>query len=193
MPPVKTLLAVSIVVVIAGCSKSAPDKSAPDKSDKDEGSAPPAGSAPAPIDAASAEPSAGATVVGPTKSASGALEFAGAITGTFEWKKKDQRNPITCVWDPAKEIGTVRVDVSDGAGKLVTVAVDVPPVDAGMARVEVTSKDLPAPLKSSLGFNVSAEDPTLITVKFDTKLGDDEKKPDLTIKGTLEVSCPKKN
>jgi hypothetical protein len=188
MPPVKTLLAMSIVTVIAGCSKSSPDKS--------EGSAaPPAGSASAPaaIDAAASQPTEGATVVGPTKSASGALELAGAITGTFEWKKKDQRNPITCVWDPAKEIGTVRVDLSDGAGKLITVAVDVPPVDAGMARVEVTSKDLAAPLKSSLGFNVSAEDPTLITVKFDTKLGDDEKKPDLTIKGTLEVSCPKRN
>lgn len=88
------------MIALAGCSKSS-DKSEPTSA------SPPAGSAaPAPIDASAEEPTVPA-VVGPTKSASGALELGGAITGTFEWKKKDQRNPITCVWDPAKEIGTI--------------------------------------------------------------------------------------
>ncbi|GEM_PF-5897892 len=178
-------MSLTLVIALAGCSKSS-DKSEPPPA------SPPAGSAaPAPIDASAEEPTA-AAVVGPTKSASGALELGGAITGTFEWKKKDQRNPITCVWDPAKEIGTIRVDVSDGAGKLVTLGVDVPPVDAGLPRLDVSSKSLTAPLKTQLGFNVSGDDATLVTVKLDAKLGDDENKPDLTIKGTLEVSCPKK-
>ncbi len=187
----KAFSTVAMVLALASCSKSDKPEGAP------AGSAT-VGSAGSAVGSGSAEGSAdeapaAAAVVGPTKSATGALELAGAITGTFEWKKKDQRNPITCVWDVAKEIGTVRVDVSDGAGKLVTIAVDVPPIDAGSPRLDVSSKDLAAPLKSSLGFNVSAEDPTLISVKFDAALGDDEKKPDLTIKGTLEVSCPKKN
>ena len=177
-----------IALALVGCSKGSGDKA--------EGSAaPPAGSAkPAavPIDAAPAEPAESATVVGPTRSASGTLEVAGAITGKFEWRKKDQKSPITCVWDAAKEIGGFRVDLSDGAGKLISLGIDVPPSDVGLARLDVSSKDLPAPLKTSLGFNVSGDDTTLITVKFsDTKLGD-EAKPDLTIKGTLEVSCPKK-
>lgn len=193
MPPVQLTSTVSVacawaVLALVGCSKS---------SDQTSGgsAAPPAGSAKpasAPIDAAPAEPAEAAAVVGPIRSASGKLEVTGAIAGTFEWRKKDQKNPITCFWDPAKEVGTVRVDVSDGAGKLLSVGVDVPPSDVGLPRLEVSSKDLPAALKTSLGFNVSAEDATLITVKFiEAKLGD-EKKPDLTIKGTLEVSCPKK-
>ena len=176
-----------LAIALAACSKSSSDKSA-------GSAAPPAGSAtPSTSIDASAEAPTAAAVVGPTKSASGALELAGAITGTFEWKKKDQRNPITCVWDPAKEIGTIRVDMSDSTGKLITVGVDVPPADAGSPRLEVSSKALAAPLATQFGFNVSGEDPTLVTVKFvDAKLGADEKKPDLTIKGTLEVSCPKK-
>jgi len=174
-----------LAIALVGCSKGSGDKA--------EGSAaPPTGSAkppPAPIDAAPAE---AATVVGPTRSASGKLEVTGAITGTFEWKKQDQKSPITCVWDAAKEIGGFRVDLSDGAGKLISVGIDVPPTDVGLPRLDVSSKDLAAPLKTSLGFNVSGDDTTLITVKFsDTKLGD-EAKPDLTIKGALEVSCPKK-
>jgi hypothetical protein len=188
VPPSTITRATVLAIALAGCSKSSSDK-------KEVGSAaPPAGSASpsSPSIDASAETPTAATVVGPTKSAAGSLELAGAITGTFEWKKKDQRSPITCVWDPAKEIGTIRVDVSDGAGKLVTLGVDIPPTDAGLPRLDVSSKALTAPLKTQLGFNVSGEAATLVTVKFDAKLGDDEKKPDLTIKGTLEVSCPKK-
>lgn len=172
------------LLALVGCSKSASEKT----------EAPPAGSDKAPvvtIDAA-VEPTESAAVVGPTRSATGSLEFAGAINGTFEWKKKDQKSPISCAWDPAKEIGAVHVDLSDGAGKVITLGIDVPPTELGLARLDVTSKDLAAPLKSSFGFNVSGEDASLITVKFDTKLGDDENKPDLTIKGTLEVTCPKK-
>ncbi len=173
------------LLALVGCSKSSDEKTSGSAS-------PPAGSAkPAapPIDAA---PTEAAEVVGPIRSASGKLEVSGALTGTFEWRKKDQKSPIMCFWDVSKEVGTVKVDVSDGAGKLLTIGIDVPPSDVGLARLEVSSKDLPAPLKSSLGFNVSADDPSLITVKFvEAKLGD-EKKPDLTIKGTLEVSCPKK-
>lgn len=176
-----------LAFVLFGCSKGSGDKA--------EGStAPPAGSAkPAPpaIDAAAGEPEA-ATVVGPTRTASGTLEVSGAITGAFEWKKKDQKSPITCVWDAAKEIGGFRVDLSDGAGKLISVGIDVPPSDVGLPRLDVSSKELAAPLKTSLGFNVSGDDTVVIKVKFtDTKLGD-EKKPDLTINGTLEVSCPRK-
>ena len=182
MPP--STVSLALVIVLAGCSKSSDKTEPPPPS-------PATSEAPVAIDASTEEPTA-AAVVGPTKSASGTLEFGGAITGTFEWRKKDQRNPITCVWDPAKEIGTIRVDVSDGAGKLVTLGVDIPPVDAGLPRLDVSSKALTAPLKTQLGFNVSGEDATLVTVKLDAKLGDDEKKPDLTIKGTLEVSCPKK-
>ena len=178
-----------IAIALVGCSKGSGDKA--------EGSAaPPAGSAKPPaaaIDAATAEPAEAATVVGPTRTASGKLEVSGAITGTFEWKKKDQKSPITCVWDAAKEIGGFRVDLSDGAGKLISLGIDVPPGDVGLPRLDVSSKDLPAPLKTTFGFNVSGDDTTLITVKFsDAKLGADEKKPDLTIQGTLEVSCPKK-
>ncbi|MEO7096550.1 MAG: hypothetical protein ABI175_25045 [Polyangiales bacterium] len=171
-----------------GCSKSASDKT-------ETGSAsPPAGSAKPPAAAIDAndEPAPTATYVGPTRSAAGVLELAGAITGTFEWKKRDQKSPISCAWDPAKEIGGVHVDLSDGAGKLITIGIDVPTTDVGLPRLDVTAKELAKPLKTSLGFNVSGEDPALITVKFDAKLGDDEKKPELTIKGTLEVSCPKK-
>jgi hypothetical protein len=174
-----------LALALAGCSKSSSDKPA-------SGSAAPTGSAKAPPIDAPAEPAESATVVGPTRTATGTLEVAGAITGTFEWKKKDQKSPITCVWDAAKEIGGFRVDLSDGAGKLISLGVDVPPNDVGLPRLDVSSKDLTAPLKTTFGFNVSGDDTVLITVKInDAKLGD-EKKPDLTIKGTLEVSCPRK-
>jgi hypothetical protein len=176
---------VFIAIALAGCSKSANDKSEPGSA------APPAGSAKVPIDAAAEPAESTAVVVAPTRSAKGALEVSGAITGTFEWRKRDQRTPISCAWDAAKEIGSFHVDLSDGAGKIITLGVDVPTVDVGLPRLDVSSKDLPAPLKASLGFNVSGDDTILITTKFDTKLGD-EKKPDLTIKGTLEVSCPRK-
>jgi hypothetical protein len=132
-PP--TLLSIACAVLLAGCSKSSSDKT------ETGSAAPPAGSPKPPA----AEPTETATTVAPTRSAKGALEVTGAITGTFAWGTR-----------------------------------------------EVSSKDLPAPLKSSLGFNVSGDDTILITAKFDTKLGADEKKPDLTLKGTLEVSCPKK-
>ena len=178
--------ATALAIALFGCSKSSPDKAEPGSA------APPAGSAKPPPEP-KAEPAEAATVVGPTKSATGSLEVAGAITGTFEWKKKDQKSPISCAWDAAKEIGSFRVDVSDGAGKLITLGLDVPPTDLGLPRLDVMSKDLPATLKTSFGFNVSGDDTILITAKFnDVKLGADEKKPDLTIKGTLEVSCPRK-
>lgn len=195
-----------------GCSKSPSDK----KEKGANSAAPAAGSAAAAAGSGSgsdapAEPVEAATVVGPTKSASGALEVTGEITGTFEWKKKDQKSPISCAWSAEKEIGGMRIDVSDGAGKLITLAIDVPPVDLGLPRLDVTSKSLAAPLKTSLGFNMSGDDEGNMTVKFDTKLGGDdtEAKPvdkkagkrtekpavdnsKLRIKGTLEVSCPKK-
>ena len=89
-------------------------------------------------------------------------------------------------------IGGFRVDLSDGAGKLISLGIDVPPTDVGLPRLDVSSKELPAALKTSFGFNVSGDATTVLTAKFmEAKLGD-EKKPELTIKGTLEVSCPKK-
>ncbi len=183
-PP--SLVSITCAIALASCSKSSSDKS------ETGSAAPPAGSAKVPtatVDAA--EPTESATVIGPSRSAKGTLEVAGAITGTFEWKKRDQKTPISCAWDAAKEIGSFHVDLSDGAGKVITLGVDVPTVDVGLPRLDVSSKDLPAPLKTSLGFNVSGDDTVLITAKFDTRLGD-ENKPDLTIKGTLEVSCPRK-
>lgn len=182
-PP--SLVSITCAIALAGCSKTSSDKT------ESGSAAPPAGSAKAPAVDAAAEPVETATVVAPTRSAKGALEVAGAITGTFEWRKREQKTPISCAWDAAKEIGSFHVDLSDGAGKLITLGVDVPTIDVGLPRLDVSSKDLPAALKTSLGFNVSGDDTILITVKFDTKLGD-EKKPDLTIKGTLEVSCPRK-
>jgi hypothetical protein len=175
------------VIALAGCSRSSSDKT------ESGSAAAPAGSAKVPTataDAATA-PAESTTVVAPTRSAKGALEVTGAITGTFEWRKREQKTPISCAWDAAKEIGSFHVDLSDGAGKLLSLGVDVPTIDVGLPTLDVSSKDLAAPLKTSLGFNVSGDDTILITVKFDTKLGD-EKKPDLTIKGTLEVSCPRK-
>jgi hypothetical protein len=180
----RSLVSITCAIALAGCSNSASDKT------ESGSAAPPAGSAKVTVDAAP-EPAESTTVVAPTRSAKGALAVAGAITGTFEWKKRDQKTPISCAWDAAKEIGSFHVDLSDGAGKIITLGVDVPTIDVGLPRLDVSSKDLPAPLKTSLGFNVSGDDTILITVKFDTKLGD-EKKPDLTIKGTLEVSCPRK-
>lgn len=178
------LVVMTCALTLVGCSKS--------ESDKPEPAPTPAGSAKVPSIDAGSEPTESTTVVAPTRSAKGALEVTGAITGTFEWRKREQRTPISCAWDAAKEIGSFHVDLSDGAGKILTLGVDVPTVDVGLPRLDVSSKDLPAPLKTSLGFNVSGDDTILITVKFDTKLGDNEKKPDLTIKGTLEVSCPRK-
>ncbi len=176
-PP--SLVFIACALALAGCS-SASDKPEPAPAP------PPAGSVKAPPP----EPTE-TTTVAPTRSATGALKLGGAITGTFEWRKREQKTPISCAWDAAKEIGSFHVDLSDGAGKIVTLGVDVPTTDVGLPRLDVSSKDLPAPLKTSFGFNVSGDDTILITVKFDTKLGD-EKKPDLTIKGTLEVSCPRK-
>jgi len=191
---VKSLLTVSVGIAfaIAGCSKKSEEKKEP------AGSAAPAGSGSAAAGSGSAaepppEPVEAATVSGPTKSASGPLEFGGSITGTFEWKKKDQKKPISCAWDAKKEIGSAQVDVSDGAGKIFTLAVDVPPEDLGLPNLNVSGGTLTTPLKTSLGFKVSGDDEGHITVKFmETKLGADAKKPDLTINGTLEVTCPPK-
>ncbi len=183
-----SLVSITCALALTGCSKSANDKT------ESGSAAAPVGSAKVPaatIDAAAA-PAESTTVVAPTRSAKGTLEVTGAITGTFEWRKREQKTPISCAWDAAKEIGSFHVDVSDGAGRIISLGVDVPTVDVGLPRLEVSSKDLSAPLKTSLGFNVAGDDTILITAKFDSKLGDDEKKPDLTIKGTLEVSCPRK-
>ncbi len=146
--------------------------------------------------APASEPPQAAAVVGPTRSVSGALELTGLVTGTFEWIKKDQTTPISCAWSPEKEIGSLRVDLSDGAGKLIKLSLDVPPVEAGMPKLELASKDPATPLKTALGFNLSGEEPGVFEVKFDTVFTESDKKdakPTQTIKGTLEVTCtPKK-
>jgi hypothetical protein len=195
---------VMVALALVACGKDAPQKS-----DQPVGSATsptPAGSGSA---AGSAEPVEAATVSGPTKSASGALEVTGAVTGKFEWIKKDQRAPITCVWDPEKEIGTLKIDVSDGAGKLLTLGLDVPPTEVGPSRLEVTSKLLPEPLKTYSGLRMKeGDDADHFSVVFDgaiavkdadAQMNADKKKkaepppdPHLAIKGTLDVTCPKK-
>lgn len=187
-----SLVALSLLVV--ACSKSSSDKKA--------GSAAPTGSSDSSATGSGSgagsakQPAEAAAVVGPTRSVSGAVELSGLITGKFEWIKKDQTVPISCAWSPEKEIGALRVDLSDGAGKLVNVTLDVPPTDVGMSKLVVTSKALPKPLTTSLGFILSGEEAGKYEVKLDTTFTESDKKdakPTLTIKGTLEVTCaPKK-
>src|SRR5678816_160471 len=146
-----------LLVLLFGCSKSG---------DRNAGSAAPVGSSgssqPAPVgsgsSAGSSEPAEAAAVVGPTKSAAGQLELGGVLSGKFEWIKKDQRGPISCAWSAEKEIGGLRVDLSDGAGRLIKMTIDVPPTELGLPRLDVTSTSLPAPLTTKLGFNVSGDD-----------------------------------
>jgi hypothetical protein len=194
-----------MVVLLVACGKSEPDykqanppPAKPVKPAADPGSAGSAGSA-APVEAAE--------VSGPTKSATGTVTLSGALTGTFEWIKKDQRAPITCVWDSDKEIGTLKIDLSDGAGKLVTIGLDVPPTEAGPGRLEIISKDLPASLKTYTSFRMaSVDDPDHFTVLFDDTVAvtdpdaqmNKKKKPEpppagsVQLKGSLVVTCPKK-
>lgn len=190
-----SFLALSLLAL--ACSKSSSDykhagSAAPTGSGSSGSAAAGSGSGTAPA----TEPPQAAAVVGPTRSVSGRLELTGLVTGTFEWIKKDQTTPISCVWSPEKEIGTLRVDLSDGAGKLIKLSLDVPPVEAGMPKLELASKDLATPLKTALGFNLSGEEPGVFEVKFDTVFTESDKKdakPTQTIKGTLEVTCtPKK-
>jgi hypothetical protein len=210
-----TVLSAVLGLTLVACGKSESDKPSQGSAAKAPtgsaaGSSVGSGAGSAGSGSADTEPAEAATVVGPVKSATGTLEVGGALTGTFEWKKKDQRHPITCIWDPEKELGTLRIDVSDGAGKLLTIGIDIPPSEAGPGRIEVSSKDLAAPLKSYSGFKLRGEDAETFKAIFestevvsdpDAQLAakSDKKKkaeppaaPFLTLKGTLEVSCPKK-
>ncbi len=183
-----------LAAALVACSKS------PGENKQQTGSAAPgvpAGSGSSAVGSgSSAAPSApveAAAVTGPTKSATGTLAVTGKITGTFEWKKKDQKSPISCAWSAEKEIGGVRLDLSDGAGHLVTVSIDVPPAELGPARLDVISADLPEPQKTFSGFKVRGDDEGHITVTFDnTTLPEKPAAPLLTLKGTVEVTCPKK-
>ena len=188
-----------ILVALVACGKSAPDES-----EKPKGSGSAAPTAPA----APAAPVEAATVVGPTKSATGKVEVSGALTGSFEWKKQDQRAPITCIYDPDKDIGTLKIDLSDGAGHLLTVGIDIPPSEAGPGRLEIRSKDLPNALKTYSGFTFKGDDATAFSAVFDgaetvtdadAQLATKGKKnaakpagPILVLKGKLDVTCPKK-
>jgi hypothetical protein len=190
-----------ILVALVGCGKSAPEESR----DKIQ----PAPAAPATGSAAAPAPVEAATVAGPTKSASGKVEVSGALTGSFEWKKQDQRAPITCIFDPDKDVGTLEIDLSDGAGHLLTVGIDIPPGEAGPGRLEVRSKDLPTPLKTYAGFTLKGDDASAFSAVFDgaeavtdadAQLASKGKKkaekaagPTLVLKGTLDVTCPKKS
>ncbi|HUS30514.1 MAG TPA: hypothetical protein VMZ53_18520 [Kofleriaceae bacterium] len=201
----RTMLA---LMVVAACGKSS---SPPEnKETKATGSAP-VGSAAAGSGSSAAEPVEAATVSGPTKSATGTITVGGAITGSFQWVKKDQRAPITCVWDPDKEIGTLKIDLSDGAGHVVTLGLDVPPTDVGPGRLEVISKELPSSLKTYRSFTmkpgddadhfsvvfagtVAVSDPDAQTAEKPDKKKKAEPPPDphVTLEGTLEMTCPKK-
>ncbi|HTL32657.1 MAG TPA: hypothetical protein VL326_06015 [Kofleriaceae bacterium] len=195
------------MVLVVACGKSEPDyKQANPPPTKPKPAADPGSAA----GSAASEPAEAAEVSGPTKSATGTVEVSGALTGTFEWKKKDQRAPITCIWDPEKEIGTLKIDLSDGAGKLFTVGLDIPPTEAGAGRLDIMSKALTATLKTYGGFKVKGEDAEKFTVTFEDAVAvtdpdaqaaaktDKKKKaepppdPHVTLKGTLEVTCPKK-
>lgn len=195
-----------ILVGLVGCGKSAPDESndkiKPGSAVRTAGSGSSGGSA------AATAPAEAAAVVGPTKSASGKVEVSGALTGSFEWKKQDQRAPITCIFDPDKDIGTLKIDLSDGAGHLLTVGIDIPPAEAGPGRLEVRSKDLPTPLKTYGGFTLKGDDANAFSAVFDgaetvtdadAQLANKGKKKaekpagaTLVLKGKLDVTCPKK-
>ena len=191
----------TVAIILVGafaCGKDAPVPTA--ASGSAAGSAPAPAPAPAPVEAAA--------VAGPTKSASGKVEVSGALTGSFEWKKQDQRAPITCIFDPDKDIGTLKIDLSDGAGHLLTIGIDIPPGEAGPGRLEVRSKDLPKPLKTYSGFSLKGDDASAFSAVFDgaetvtdadAQLANKGKKnaekpagPTLVLKGTLDVTCPKK-
>jgi len=198
-----------VISLLVACSKSPSEQKQPPagsngSSGSDGSSAGSAGSG------SSEAPPEAAAVSGPTRSAKGVLEVGGALTGKFEWIKKDQKRPISCAWSAEKEIGGLSVDLSDGAGHLIKMTIDVPPTELGLPRLDVVSKDLPGPLKTSLGFNMSGDDAGNIEVKFDATLTDAVADPDagktpakkapkkddkpsgptVTIKGTLEVTCP---
>lgn len=202
-----------VILLLVACSKSSHEPAAGSGSSPGPGSsgssAAPAGSGSG--SSAEAAPVEAATVVGPTKSAKGQLEVGGLMSGKFEWIKKDQTSPIGCAWSAEKEIGSLRIDLSDGAGHLLKMTIDVPPIDVGVARLEVASAGLPHPVKTKFGFNMSGDDDGNIQVKFDATLTEGEEEaapankpakpakksdkpsaPALTIKGTLEVTCPKK-
>lgn len=190
-----------ILVTLVGCGKSAPEESPP-------APAPPKPSAGSGSGSGSAAPVEAATVVGPTKSATGKVDVSGALTGSFEWKKQDQRAPITCIFDPDKDIGTLKIDLSDGAGHLLTVGVDIPPSEAGPSRLEVRSKDLPNALKTYGGVSLKGDDASNFSAVFDAaevvtdadaQLANKGKKnapkpagPTLVLKGKLDITCPKK-
>jgi hypothetical protein len=202
-----------VIALATSCSKPSNEQkagsAAPPGSAGSSGAAGSSGSAGSGASAA-AEPAEAATVVGPTKSAKGVLEVSGLMTGKFEWIKKDQTSPISCAWSVEKEIGGLSVDVSDGAGHLIKLTVDVPPTELGMPRLDAVSADLPNPVKTKLGFNMSGDGDGNIEVKIDSTLTADGAEPEapakkkggkkedkpavpsLMIKGTLEVTCPKK-
>jgi hypothetical protein len=185
--PVSVVRSALLVVALVACSKTSSE------SKPTAGSAAPAGSGSSVAPVAPVAPTEAATVVGPTRSATGTLEVSGKITGSFEWKKKDQKSPISCAWNAEKEIGGTRIDLSDGAGHLITVSIDVPPAELGPARLDVISTELAEPVKTNTGFTVRGDDDGNIKVTFDnTALPDKPAEPVLRLKGTVEVSCPKK-
>jgi len=115
------------------------------------------------------------------------------MSGKFEWIKKDQKRPISCAWSAEKEIGGLQVDVSDGAGHLIKMTMDIPPVELALPRLDVTATDLQVPVKATTGFKMSGDNAGHLEVTFDTTLkGDKPSGPTLTVKGTLEVNCPPK-
>jgi hypothetical protein len=193
LAPSSVVRCVLLATALVACSKSSSEKKEPAGS----AAAPAAGSgssqAGSGSSAAPAEPVEAATVVGPTKSATGTVEVTGKITGTFEWKKKDQKAPISCAWSAEKEIGGVKVDLSDGAGHLITVTIDVPPADLGPARLDIKSAELSEPQKTFSGFKVRGDDEGNIKVTFEnTALPEKPAEPVVTLKGTVDVTCPKK-
>jgi hypothetical protein len=199
-----------VIALLVACSKSSTEQQVSSTRVGSNGSNGPNADAAGAGSAAASAPSEPAAVVGPTRSAAGALDVSGAMSGRFEWIKKDQKGPISCAWSAEKEIGGLRVDLSDGAGHLIKMTIDVPPAELGMPRLDVSSTDLPTALKTSSGFKMSGDDAGHIQVSFDTTLTDgsadadktppkkgvkkDDKPsgPTLTIKGTLEVNCPPK-
>ena len=198
MPGINGAMRFLVVAILFACTSKSEQKPAPAPSPPSQDAA-----------SAPAVPSEPAAVKGPTRSGKGALTVSGAMTGTFEWKKKDQTDPISCAWNAEKEIGGLHIDLSDGAGQLITLNIDAPPKELGKPRLDVISVGLPGPLKTYAGFKMSGDDAGHIQVTFDTTLTQVETDPDapkkpakkgekkpsgpqLTIKGTLEVNCPPK-
>lgn len=158
----------------------------------------------------------------PTNSATGTLELTGSVTGSFHWNTKGElicawhadkkiggvHMELTDGADhqtlnTGKDLMAATDDDVDARD--LTLSIDAHPP----ARMDIIFLDLPGPMKTGKGFKVTGADDEHMKLEIDTTLTevvvdpDAPKKksskkakkpagPKVTIKGTLELTCPKK-